>query len=165
MKKKLLEFTLDKADLTIALQNALDENYFLPKEYDSTEDSKNPFVAAKGHTFVAFTFTAKNLDRASVTPYEYGDVSDFISVIYNGKSYTSDIEYGFRNDNDEGWRTDGGSSLQIVLLPGEQTSRRCYFDIPVEVTDLSDTFSIKFSLPDSGGERVDYVYTVTPERK
>ena len=61
----IFSFTLDSAALAIALDNTVDENYFLPKEFDAQQDSDNPYVAPKGHTFAAFTYTVTNLDRAS----------------------------------------------------------------------------------------------------
>ncbi|MBO5462882.1 MAG: hypothetical protein J6A49_06160 [Clostridia bacterium] len=63
----ILEFTLDKATLAIALNNVMDENYGSPKEYNAQADNNNPFVCAKGNTYAAFTYTINNRDRTNYT--------------------------------------------------------------------------------------------------
>ena len=61
----ILTFTLDEAQLAVALDSTLNENYAEPKEYDPQTDAQNPFVAATGHTYAAFV--QAQMDR-SVPP-------------------------------------------------------------------------------------------------
>lgn len=85
----IIEVTWDKADLAIALVNTSGNEMFLPKDYDSDEDSKNPFVASKGHTFVVITYTVNNLDRSSVDLGSY-----YVSAEYKDTSSTPGVHHG-----------------------------------------------------------------------
>ena len=156
----IFEFTLDRADLAIALVNTIGDNGFLPKEYDATTDSRNPYVAAKGHTLVAITYTAKNLDRASVE-VDGGSNPTFITVEYDNQTYNSETIYGYSSVN--GWDWEQDPSTNTLLLAGEHETRRCYLDIPVETEDLSDTFSLIFSIPNSEGKTEDFIFVVTAQ--
>lgn len=92
----LAEFTLDRADLTIALENAHGDDYFLPKEYSAEEDSKNPFVASKGHCLVAITYTLANLNRGNLD-LDGSFNGPLFQVSYQGKDYHPErIWYGKR---------------------------------------------------------------------
>ena len=154
----IVELTLDRADLTIAVENTWGDSYYLPKEYDAAEDAQNPFVAAVGHTLVAMTYTATNLDRASV---EFDGVFNptFITIGYNGESYTGETEYGMSREEGGEWEQD--SSMNVLLMAGDTETHRCYIDIPVEAASLEDDFQVTFSLPNSAGETEDFTYVVT----
>lgn len=176
----IVSFTLDRAELTIALGNSqgigslqaadgpAGGDFFLPKEYDAADDTDNPFVAPKGHTLVSLTFSADNLDRQSVN-LDGTNATRFIAVEYNGKTYTDDaklyhkgneieVEYGAKNSNDSGWKTHSVSN--ILLSAGEKASFKCYADIPVEISDLNSPFKVTFNLPNSAKETVPYTYLI-----
>ena len=85
----IFEFTLDAAAFTIALNRVYGSDYFTPKEYDASADSGNPFVASVGHTYVAFTYTVKCLDRSS---NEFHDgIRGSVSIEYNGQTVSGEI--------------------------------------------------------------------------
>lgn len=165
----LVVFTLDNAEFAIALENSLpvgagftlDNDYFLPKEYDEEEDKNNPYVAPKGHTLVSITFTAENLDRDFLY-LDDGMAADnnFITVEYDGAEYTSESfaekEYGWTVDQDGKW-----SSTPVVgILLGKNGAEttRGYVDIPVDVSSLNDSFEIIFNLPQSDGTTAAFTF-------
>lgn len=157
----IVEFTLNEGQLAIALNNTINDSYFLPKEYDATSDARNPFVAAKGHTLVAFTFTVKNTDRAS---FSIGGTFDakFIDVEYDGKTYSGETDFGYVSYNlGETWeKYDVGN---ILLSAGECRTLRSYVDISVDAADLKDDFILNVYLPTSGGQTEQFSYLVTEE--
>lgn len=154
----IFELTLDNADLAIALENSWDENFFLPKEYNAEEDSENPFVAATGHTLVAMTYTAKNLDGTSIEVDGTFNPT-FITVEYNGEQYPLDTEYGCAKENGGEWEDIVGLG-NVLLQANQQTTRRCYGDVSVETDSLDSMFKVIFHLPTSSGETEDFVYVV-----
>lgn len=156
----IIEITLDKADLAIALENEYGNEHFLPKDYKADEDSKNPFVAAKGHTLVAITYTANNLDRSSVE-FDGDFNTTFITIEYNGNTYNADTKYGMSKTNGEDWES--YQSGNVLLLAGDTKTLRCYVDIPVEADSLEDEFNITFSLPNSKGSIDSFSFVVTKE--
>ena len=172
----IFSFTLDSAALAIALDNTVDENYFLPKEFDAQQDSDNPYVAPKGHTFAAFTYTVTNLDRASA---EFHDGS-FASVEYDGVAYSRaetpleegaymvdpekkirDIDGSMQTIPANEWQR--GASNNLLLSVGAKETRRSYLDIPVEANSLSDEFKLTISIPTSDGSKTDFTYWVKAE--
>lgn len=159
----ILEFTLNRADFCIALDNhsrSMETNsttYFLPKEYVAAEDSDNPYVAATGHTLVSFTYTIHNLDRA------LQDLTPTITIGHAG------ITYVFASPFDSpkyGWsRTLGedatySESMNMLLDPDETLTRRGYVDIPV-AAELTDELDFTIALPSSAGKEVEMTYHVT----
>lgn len=152
----ILRFTLDRAELAVALENGMTlgvgapadgfagGNFYLPKEYDAAEDAKNPFVASKGHTLVSLVFTIENLDRGSIDLFGYNN--GYIYIVYDGKSYKGEFKFGARNENGEGWKD--YQSSNVLILSGA-SSYKAYVDIPVEIEDLSSPFEIKLNLPSS----------------
>lgn len=154
----IVELTLESADLTIAVENTRGETFFLPKEYNAEKDSENPFVAAKGHTLVAITYTAKNLDRTEVEFDGFFNPT-FITVEYEGKQYPLDTVYGCIKENEGEWEDAVGLN-NILLLVNEQITSRCYGDISVETESLDNMFKVIFHLPTSSGETEDFVYVV-----
>ena len=174
----IARFTLDRAELAIALENSgaatvgygadglADDNYFMPKEYSAEEDADNPYVAAKGHTLVSLTFTAENLDRSHVE-HDGGNAEKFFAVEYNGQTYTKgssndpnglEVDYGVENRNGEGWKSYGVSN--ILMGSGEMTSYKCSIDIPVEIEDLSSPFKVTVNLPNSSGDTTPFTFAV-----
>lgn len=115
---------------------------------------------------VAFSYTATNLDRASIridySP-ERGDtyISEFLTIECNGKTYkatTGDYARGAKGLG--AWTHIRG----IVSLDVADTdSFKTYVDIPVEVENLSDAFKMTFRLPNSKGETTDFTYVITSE--
>lgn len=156
----ILRITLNTAKLTIAVENTNGDSYFLPKEYDLQGDQRNPFVAAKGHTLVAITYTAKNLDRTGVN-FDGSFNDNFMSIEYDGEFYFSKTVYGYKSAN--GWDWEQYNSSNVLLLAGETEIFRCYIDIPIETENLSDTFLLTFNLPNSDGSTESFTYVVTEE--
>lgn len=179
----VVSFTLDRAELAVALNSSMGfgarqapdglagGDYFLPKEYDALDDSENAFVAAKGHTFVSLTFTARNLDRASVKVFD--KPSDEISITYNGEVFTGNsiasedgkVRIEAENVDGAGWKPRDvvGSHLPlagILLLPNSEASYKACIDIPVEIENLDSPFEIAFYLPKSDGERQPFTFSV-----
>lgn len=176
----VVSFTLDRAELAIALENSgaatigygadglADDAYFMPKEYNAEEDSDNPFVASKGHTLVSMTFTASNLDRTSLG-LDGGTPENFIAVGYDGQIYTKDADltddpnairarYGAQNENGAGWKD--YTLGNILMGAGETNSYKCMVDIPVEIEDFGSDFQVAFNLPTSSGETQAYTFAV-----
>lgn len=158
----ILEFTLDKATLAIALNNIIDNDYCSPKEYNSQTDNDNPFVCAKGHTYAAFTYTIKNIDRTNyngVLPLveaEYKDVKSDKQV--DGAQYFSALDE---------WKPTGNNanppvySWHFVLEPESPETYRSYIDIPVEADSLTDDFILTVNLPASDGSISSFSYLIT----
>ena len=151
----LMEFTLNSAEPAIALGNTIGDDYFLPKEYDPDEDAKNPHVAEIGHTLIAINYTAKNLNR---TYDEIDSGSNFVQVEYNNETYPCDTEYGYLTNDGENWEHHGASN--VLLSAGEEATLRCCIDIPVEMEDFSDEFSLIFSIPTASEGPKLVVYTI-----
>lgn len=154
----ILEFTLDRADFCIALDNSSrsmetnSTNYFLPKEYVAAEDSDNPYVAATGHTLVSFTYTIHNLDRT------FKDLRPSITIGYGGETYKLSPKYGWsRTLGEDATYSEAGN---MILDPDETLTRRGYVDIPV-TAEFTDELDFTISLPNSAGEGVEMTYHVT----
>jgi len=156
--------TLDWAKLAIALENTWGDDYYMPKEYDAAEDSNNPYVAPVGQSLVAITYTIQNKDRASI---DLGGSFNptFITVDYNGETYKNDVKFGA-----EGFANEFGvpewkqySSSNILLSAGEIATYKCYTSIGTDAADLEDVFEITFTLPNSKGEREDFIFVVDAE--
>lgn len=176
----VVEFTLDNAALALALENTMDENYGLPKDYDATEDAQNPYVAPTGTTFAAYGYTLKNLDRSSRTVSLQGEN---VNVELDGKNYdlnSYDGQEWYEKNIKEVARylyeenlvlTNGqqvvenagewmSTDLDSILLDSEQKeSRRGYLVLPVETDNLDEAFYITFTLPTSDGEEI-FTYQV-----
>lgn len=158
----ILEFTLDKAALSIALNNVMDENYGSPKEYNAQEDKDNPFVCAKGNTYATFTYTINNIDRTS-----YNGVLPLVEAEY--KDVISDKQVDFAeyvNEKDE-WKSTGNDTIRpvyswhFVLEPGVAETYRSYIEIPVEADSLTDDFILTVKLPSSDGSTSDFSYLIS----
>lgn len=166
----IFEFTLNAAEFTVALSNINDEAYFTPKEYDPNADADNPHVAPVGHTYVAFSYTVENLNRASS---EFHDGS-FATVKYDGKKYNNMEEGAYFQYNDEQyldvdeklktkkggeWYSDPGNNL--LLLTGEKETRRARIDIETEIKDLTEDVEITIKIPNSEGKEEEFTFLVT----
>ena len=178
----IFEFTLDTAELAIALDNGmrdLDGNikdtYMMPKEYDASNDSDNPFVASKGHTFVSITYTVSNLDRTFIN---FNDAEEHLfSIEYNGTKYTPDIVDGLYRVYKEAQIMDDSGTIETIepnvwhdfdlnyygvgLMAGDTETRRFYVDIPTDVESLTDDFSVIISIPNSDGAKTEFTYLIT----
>ena len=175
----LFEFTLDDADFAIALNNVFsksNDNYYLPKEYDPKADAQNPFVAPKGHTLIALTYTVKSLDR------DYSTFSDgcFVTAEYNNKEYKSTSSDAFNNGayylyEDEQMLVNGklrtysantwysNPSKNLFMAAGSTETRRSSLEITTEVENLNDEFYLTVSVPNSEGKKEKFTYHI-PER-
>lgn len=152
------KLTLFNAQLCIALDNTTSSNeMFKPKEYDSTKDTKNPYVARKGHTLVSFTIKLENLDRGSLD-LAGGFNSKFNQVKYNGNNYNAEAQIKARSKDNIKWET--YNSTNILLLAGEVYYYRGYIDIETDA-NLSDDFDIIFYLPNSKGKTEEFNFHIT----
>lgn len=166
----IFEFTLNAAEFTVALSSICDETYFTPKEYEPDADADNPYVAPVGHTYVAFSYTVKNLNRASS---EFHD-GHFATVKYDGKKYNNMEEGAYFQYNNEQyldvdgklktkkggeWYSDPGNNL--LLLTGEKETRRAYIDIETEIKDLTEDVEITIKIPNSEGKEEAFTFLVT----
>ena len=69
VKTELIKFKLLEGKYSYALSNTLNETYGAPKEYDEKTDKDSPFLASKGHTLVAVSFSVENLDSKSAARF------------------------------------------------------------------------------------------------
>ena len=154
-----VDFTLEKAQFTIACSNTVDDNYLLPKEYDAANDNSNPHVASVGKTLVALTFTITNRDRTSLNvPDSSGWHLDW-KVLYKGNewrlkrqgtdSYGIDFHYASVQENDGSWKRSDTDNK--ILQPGQSITVRTYGVLDMEPDDLSDDFVLTVNLPSSSG--------------
>lgn len=141
-------------------QTKLADAYFTAEEYNPETDAGLAYVAAKGHTYVAIEYFAKNLDRASVE-FDGSFNPQFIAVEYAGNSYPGESNYGCRSEN--GFKWERFNSDNVLLIAGEEYHYRCYVDISTDVEDLNDDFYLTLSLPTSGGKTQDFTFLVRAE--
>lgn len=172
----IFEFTLDAAALAIALNRSYDDNYFTPKDYSAQSDSGNPFVAPVGHTYAAFTYTVKCLDRSS-NEFHNG-ISGAVSIEYDGKTYKGkypddtkdgayylyedknyiDVDQSFKTDKAKEWHS--GTSNNMLLSAGATESRRAIIDLPIDIEDLDSPFILNVSVPCSDGSKTVFSYSI-----
>lgn len=173
----IARFTLDRAELTIALENSgaatvgygadghASDDYFMPKEYNAEEDSDNPYVAAKGHTLISLTFTAENLDR-DFLELDNGFPETFFAVEYDGTACTENadydgdliVQYGAENSNGNGWNDYG--SKNILMAVGETSSYKCYIDVPIDIEDMTGAYKLTINLPNSEGKTTPFTFVI-----
>lgn len=166
----IFEFTLNAAEFTIALNNVNDDKRFTPKEYDADDDADNPYVAPVGHTYAAFSYTVKNLNRAS-SEFHSGS---FATVKYDGKKYKAMKDGAFFQYETEQYKDTDGSiktrkagewysntSNNMLLLTNEKETRRARVELETEVKDLTADVEITFKIPNSEGKKEEFTYRVT----
>ena len=155
MKVKLLA-----GKYTYALNNVYDDDYATPKEYDPERDQRNIFVAAKGHTYAAFTFYVENLDRSDL---DFGDSFDgkFVEAEYGGKKYGDEVIFAAESKDNLNWSK--YSSSNILLLAGEKGYYRAYVDLAKDVKDLDSDLKLIFHLPNSNGKKEKFTFVVTAD--
>ncbi len=152
-----VDFTLEKAEFTIACSNTVDDNYLLPKEYDAANDNSNPHVASVGKTLVALTFTITNRDRTSLKVSDSSGWHLDWKVFYKGNewrlkrqgvdSYGIDLHYAAIQENDGSWKQSDTDNK--ILQPGQSITVRTYGVLDMEPDDLSDDFVLAVNLPSS----------------
>ena len=157
----IVEFTLDEAELAIALSNMQDETYGMPKEYSPQEDAQNPFVAATGHTYATFTYTLSNLDRTS-----FNGELPLVSAQYQDAASDKQVDCAELSAESGVWESNGNNpvspvySWHFVLKVGEQRSFRSFIDLPVEADTLTDSFILTAELPVSDGSTANFSYLI-----
>lgn len=154
----IVRLTLINSKLCIALNNTTSSNdMFKPKEYDSVNDVKNPYVASKGHTYVAYTIKIENLDRNSI---DLGGSFNnrLIQIQYNGNTYKNQEKTKARSTDNITWEKYDSSN--ILLLAGETYYYRGYVDIETDA-NLDDDFDIIFALPNSQNKIESFDYNIT----
>lgn len=160
----ILEFSLDKATLAIALSNIIDNDYCSPKEYNPQTDNDNPFVCAKGHTYAAFTYTIKNIDRTN-----YNGVLPLVEAEYKNIKSNKQVDGAQYFSKIDEWKPTGNNatspvySWHFVLEPETPETYRSYIDIPVDAESLSDDFILTVNLPTSDGSISSFSYLITQE--
>lgn len=158
----ILEFTLDKATLAIALNNVINNDYCSPKDYNPQTDNNNPFVCAKGHTYAAFTYTIKNIDRTN-----YDGVLPLVEAEYKNVKSDKQVDGAQYFSKIDEWKPTGNNatppvySWHFVLKPEEPETYRSYIDIPVDADDLTDDFVLTVNLPASDGSTLSFSYLIT----
>lgn len=167
----IFEFTLEKASFAIALNNSLNDHILLPKVYNKATDNKNPYVASVGHTLVAITYTVNNINRAR-TDFHRGGL--FVQVRYNDEDYEtylkdkayylhqarSYVDVDGKTKTDEANKWYYSASNNLVLGAGEKETRRAYAELNVEADSLSDEFILTVNVPNSSGERIEFMFRV-----
>ena len=167
----ILGLTLENAQLAIKLNTSgtatyeemqkgivhIGSDYFTADDYNASEDLGKAYVAPKGHTYVVIQYYAENLDRASVS-FEGAFDGQFITVEYNGETYTGATEYGAESADGLEWEK--YEVANVLLRAGESVHLRGFIDIPIDAEDLNDDFDLIFSLPASDGTTVNYRYQV-----
>ncbi len=143
----IFDFTLDEATFTYALNNVNGENFFAPKEYDAANDKSNPYVADTGKTFIAITYTVTNTGRTTTQLYKGG----FFTAKYDGKGYPAVGVLTLNASN---------KSDSVLVEAGATESNRAYAEIPVDVENLTDGFTITVQIPNSKGKTEKFTYTV-----
>jgi hypothetical protein len=160
----IANFKLVAGEFAYALENTSGSDFAIPKEYDAKDDSNNPYVAAKGHTLVAFTFYIENLDRSSL---DMGGSfnSVFAKVKYDKKEYgdTNEQVVEFKAESEDYLNWKSYSSDNILLSAGDKLYYRAYMDIPVDVSSLDDTVEITIYLPNSGGKTEEFTYVISED--
>lgn len=152
-------FKLTAGEYTYALSNHISSNDFaLPKEYDATEDSNNPYVAAKGHTLAAFTFYIENLDRTYIDIGEY-----FASVTYEENNYSASVKFLATSTDRLNWTRNTSNSINILVHNGTGKYIRAYIDLPIDVKNLDDSLELTIYLPNSEGKTEEFTYIVTED--
>lgn len=167
----LARLTLNRAAFAIALNSSLsigadfniDNDYFCPKEYVAEEDADNPYVAPRGSTLVFYEVVVENLDRASLELDDSSLESEFISVTYDGESYSTfeEKKYGWEVrdlDGEQDW--DSLPVTNILASVGVRDLYRAYAMAPFEPTSLSDPFDLSFTLPCSDGTTQTFTFAV-----
>lgn len=176
----IMELTLDESEPAIALSNSWGlsgsedwgKTVYTPKEYDAAADADNPYVAAKGHTLIYFCITASNLDRARL---EYvtssSDLKYRFTIEYNG-STEAELKYGAMRSNQESYVSSSSGRITTILPNqwyqstimwlevGETATARLYFDIPTDVENLTEGYTLSFALPNSDGTETTFSYYV-----
>ena len=144
----IFKLTLDNAKLSIAL-----DTYGAPVDLDDY----HYYTAAKGHTFVSYSFTIENMDRVSQSL----DTSSysFVTVKYNNSEYTENSKFAGKANNKFNWEP---YWKPTISLNTNSSMMFCgYMDIPVEAQNLNDDFDITFSLPNAKGEKENFTFSVT----
>ena len=158
VESDILKLTLNKAELAVALYDS-DVYFGTPKEYNTSEDAKNSYVAPKGHTFVAFTFKMENLDRTQ------RNFNNNTSVQYKDNTYEKKAQPLAYSNNNVVWKKyELSNIISILLEAGETKFYRAYIDIPTDADNLEDTFELTFYLPTSDNSKEKkFTYRVTKE--
>lgn len=166
VKTDIVEFTLNDSQLTIALSNKNDENYYLPKEYNAKEDVGNPYVASVGHTFAYVDLTLSAIDRSKVNIQNASSLCN--KVFYQNKECNQSATLGLEkkiisitNTINGKWKHN--TSTNILLSPSEKSQFRGYIDLNVNIENLKDTYYITFKLPNSKGNTQDFTYEINAE--
>ncbi len=170
-----VDFTLETAEFAYYVRSLSDSRYLVP-----TDDTDTIYAAKKGSCLVSMTVTFKNTDRtgnldiAGVAGWQLSDWS----VRYKGHDYPL---YGFdlNNDNqsyidmspsgyvqqDTHRLTEKYDSQNILLGAGHTATVRFFGIIKCEPDALTDDFDLLVNVPNSKGEKEEFIYTVTAERR
>lgn len=165
----IAEFTLDRAELCIALNNTYGDKFLTPKEYDANQDNKNPYVAPVGKTLLSFDFTIKNTNRTLVNFCGLDSKAwhPNFKVEYNGETYllnryndrSFDLTETIKDFGDgAGYVKDECGNM--IIDAGAQCKMRSVGLIGVEPKEENPVFTIILELPTSNGNTTVFAYDV-----
>lgn len=166
----IAEFTLDKSQFTLYVSN-VSSNYVEPMD-----EPNELFNASIGHCYVSLTYTITNKDRGGSLDFAgtFGDWNPKFTVSYGGEEYPVK---GFDLNNKDGdtfftmaysvvldrntgeilYRNDTGN---VLISAGETVTYRSFGVIGIEPENLTDSYKLTVSVPNSKGEYERFTYTV-----
>lgn len=166
----IVNFTLDKSQFTLYVSN-VSSNYVEPMD-----EPNELFNASIGHCYVSLTFTITSKDRGGSLDFagSFCDWNPKFTVSYGGEEYPVNgfdlnnksgsssftLAYTAVLDRDSGnilYRNDTGNAL---ISAGETITFRSFGVIGVEPENLTDSFKLTVSVPNSNGENERFTYTV-----
>ena len=153
VKTDIAKFKLLDSKYTYALNNSIGNELGKAKEYNADSDSSNPYVAAKGNTLVAITFSLENNDRSEIN-MDW----NFLTVKIDGKKYNPDIKYLAESNDNLNWNSYNSSN--IIILASKKVYYRCYLDIDKDVKDLDSDVELLVELPTSEKKET-FKYVIT----
>ena len=157
VKTELIKFKLLEGKYSYALSSTLNETYGAPKEYDEKSDKDSLFLASKGHTLVALSFSVENLDRTDLELE-----NSFIEAKYNGKKYSDNNQFAAVSKDNLNWEEHDDYET-IVIDSGEKLYVRYYIDIDEDIKDLDSTVELIVTLPSTNDKDEKFNYTVTKQ--
>lgn len=176
----IMSLKLEASEPAIALHNSWGLSgssdwgkvVFTPKEYNAAEDAKNPYVAATGHTLIYFCITISNLDRTRLSYASSSmDLERYYKIEYNGNT-SAKLATGAERSNKDNYvgNSMGGATKipanqwyqsTILGLEVEETATaRLYFDIPTDISNLTEGYTLSFQLKNSNGSMTTFSFFV-----
>lgn len=166
----IVDFTLDKSQFTLHVSNVM-TNYVEPMA-----EPNELFNASIGHCFVSLTFTITNKDRGGSLDFAgtFGDWNPRFTVSYGGNeypvkgfdlndkngSYSFTLAYTAVLDRATGEMLYRNNTDNVLISAGETITYRSFGVIGVEPENLTDSYKLTVSVPNSKGELELFTYTI-----